>query len=100
MTRLATLVAAIALILPSAALAQGSSSCQAYNSQTCSSISTTTTAASSSPATSSTLASTATEPTTGQTLPFTGIDVVLLAVGGGVLLAGGLVVRRLSRRLS
>jgi hypothetical protein len=33
------------------------------------------------------------------TLPFTGLDVVLLAAGGGTLLGAGFVVRRLSRRL-
>jgi hypothetical protein len=31
-------------------------------------------------------------------LPFTGLDVVLLIAGGATLLAGGLVVRRLSHR--
>ena len=34
------------------------------------------------------------------TLPFTGLDVVLLVAGGGTLLAAGFVVRRLSRRLN
>ncbi|HKO27868.1 MAG TPA: hypothetical protein VJU80_10455 [Solirubrobacteraceae bacterium] len=33
------------------------------------------------------------------TLPFTGLDVVLLVAGGGTLLAAGFVVRKLSRRL-
>jgi hypothetical protein len=33
-------------------------------------------------------------------LPFTGLDIVLLVVGGGALLTGGFVVRRLSRRLN
>lgn len=80
MRRIATLAVAIALMIPSAALAQGSSTCQAYNPQTCTSTSETT-------ATSS-----------QGTLPFTGLDVALLALGGGTLLGAGLVVRRLSRR--
>jgi hypothetical protein len=78
MKRIATLVVALALIAaPASALAQGSSTCQAYNQQTCSPNSV----------------------SQGQ-LPFTGIDVVLLVAGGGTLLGTGFVVRRLSRRLS
>jgi hypothetical protein len=68
---------ALALMAPSAALAQ-SSTCQAYSPQTCN--------VSSSEAT-----------TTEGTLPFTGVNVGLLALGGGTLLGAGLVVRRLSR---
>jgi multisubunit Na+/H+ antiporter MnhB subunit len=37
--------------------------------------------------------------TSQSTLPFTGLDVVLLAAGGGSLLGAGFVVRRLSRNL-
>jgi hypothetical protein len=66
------------LLLPGAASA-ASSTCQVYNPQTCPQGSTTAT------------------PTTISALPFTGIDVVLLLAGGTILLAGGLVVRRLSR---
>lgn len=68
---------ALALMAPSAALAQ-SSTCQAYSPQTCN------------------VSSEAT--TTGATLPFTGVNVGLLALGGGTLLGAGLVVRRLSRQ--
>ena len=68
----------IALALPASAFASGNSTCQAYNPQLCSSVSNTT--------------------GTGS-LPFTGLDVVLLVAGGGTLLAAGFVVRRLSRRL-
>jgi hypothetical protein len=85
MRRIATLVVAVALMLPGAALlvpstaaAAGSSTCQAYNPQSC-------------PPDGSTVNS--------GTLPFTGLDVVLLLAGGGTLLAAGFVVRRLSRRL-
>ena len=70
------------LLLPSASLAS-SSTCQSYNPQTCQ-------AASSTTATESSTTSTS-------TLPFTGLDVVLLAAGGAALLAGGLIVRRISR---
>lgn len=41
-----------------------------------------------------------TKSTAQSTLPFTGLDVVLLAAGGGTLLGTGLVVRRLSRGVS
>jgi hypothetical protein len=82
MKRIATLAVGLALLLPGTALATSSSTCQAYNPQLC----TVTT-------------NTSTPSSAAGTLPFTGLDVVLLAVGGGVLVAAGLVVRRLSRRL-
>ncbi len=82
MQRIAILAVAIALMVPAAALAQSSSTCQAYNPQLCSSVNTG----------SSTTSS-------AGTLPFTGLDVVLLAAGGGTLVGAGFVVRRLSRRL-
>jgi cell division protein FtsW (lipid II flippase) len=87
MKRIVILVVAIGLMMvPSAALAQ-SSTCQAYNPQTCESSSE-----------SSSAATTTTATTESGTLPFTGLDVALLAAGGGTLLAAGFVVRRLSRR--
>jgi hypothetical protein len=87
MKRIATLIATVALlVLPSAAFASGSSTCQSYNQQLCQVASNT--ATDTSPSTTTTRAS---------TLPFTGLDVGLLVVGGGVLLTAGLVVRRLSR---
>lgn len=80
MKRIAALAVVIALMVPGTALAQGSSTCQAYNPQTC--------------------AVTRNAPSSrAGSLPFTGLDVGLLAAGGGVLLGAGLVVRRLSRRL-
>ena len=42
---------------------------------------------------------TTTAATSAGSLPFTGLDVVLLAVGGGTLLGVGLVVRRMSRNI-
>jgi hypothetical protein len=84
MRRIATVMVGLGLMLaPSTALAQQSSTCQAYNPQLCSVSSETGTTSSSSES----------------TLPFTGLDAALLAAGGGGLLASGLVVRRLSRRL-
>jgi hypothetical protein len=82
MKRLAILIATLGLLLlPGAALA--SSTCQQYSSQDCS---------------VSTVATSATTTTTSaSTLPFTGLDVVLLAAGGGTLLGAGLIVRRMSR---
>jgi hypothetical protein len=84
MKRIATLLVGLVLVLaPSTAFAQESSTCQAYNPQLCTVSS----------------QSTATTSTSSGTLPFTGLDVGLLAVGGGALLGAGLVVRRLSQRL-
>jgi hypothetical protein len=81
----------VALMVPMAAFAAGSSTCQGYHpQQPCPTTVNTTTTVSTSPTTATT--------STG-TLPFTGLDIVLLVAGGGVLLAGGFVVRRLSRRL-
>jgi hypothetical protein len=80
-----TLIVGMALMLPGSALAATSSTCQSYNPQLCS------------VASNANGATTTTTSTTQSTLPFTGLDVVLLAVGGGSLLGAGLVVRRLSR---
>ena len=89
MRRIATIAACFAVLLaPASALAQSSSTCNAYNPQLCS---------------SNNLNSnnnTSTEPLSSSTLPFTGLDVLLLAVGGGTLAGTGLVVRRLSRRIN
>jgi hypothetical protein len=85
MKRIATLLAGLALMAaPSSALAQSSSECQAYNPQLCS---------------VSDENGTTTTSSEG-TLPFTGLDVALLAVGGGGLLGAGLAVRGLSRRMN
>jgi hypothetical protein len=84
MRRIATFMVGFALLAaPASALASSSSTCQAYNSETCGPTQITTTV-----------------PTPNQQLPFTGLDVVLLVVGGGTLLGAGFVVRRVSRRLS
>jgi hypothetical protein len=82
MKRIATVAATIALATPGAAMAAGTSStCQAYNSQLCS--------------------VTHHRANDGDgTLPFTGLDAALLAVGGGTLLGSGFLVRRLSGRQS
>jgi hypothetical protein len=81
MKRIATVIVGLALMLPAAASAN--STCSAYNPTLCSVASNT--------------ASRTTPTTTASTLPFTGLDVGLLAAGGGLLLGAGLVVRRLSR---
>ena len=82
MRRIVILAVAIALMVPGTALAQGGSTCQAYNPQLCQSVSSSSSSGSEG------------------TLPFTGLDVALLAAGGGTLLGAGLVVRRLARRLT
>jgi hypothetical protein len=71
-------------MIPATALAQGSSTCQAYNPQTCSALSNHQRNA---------------VPTSSGALPFTGLDIVLLVIGGGALLSTGLVVRRLTHRV-
>ncbi len=76
MKRTATLAAALVLAVPGTAAAAGSSTCQAYNPQTCTVVHT--------------------SGGGGGTLPFTGLNAALLAVGGGGLLGAGLAVRRLS----
>jgi hypothetical protein len=89
MKRISALVGVLGVLLlmvPSGALA--SSTCQSYSPQTCAS-------------TGNTPASTASaNASSSGTLPFTGLDVVLLLAGGGTLLGAGLVVRRMSRRLN
>lgn len=81
MKRIVMLVVVVAALMVPAAAFADSSTCQAYNPQLCESSS----------------AGTTTDASEG-TLPFTGLDVALLAAGGGTLLAAGFVVRRLSNR--
>jgi hypothetical protein len=83
MKRIAVLAVLIALMTPGVAFATGSSTCQAYNPQLCSSVNTSNSGSSG----------------TG-TLPFTGIDVVLLVAGGLTLLSAGFVIRKVSGRLN
>ena len=94
MRRIAILAVGIALLLPSVALG-ASSTCQAYNRETCTVTTSTISTASGGPG-SSTSGPTGT--TASGTLPFTGVDAVLLAGGGLTLLFAGFTVRRLSRR--
>ncbi|MGH2866537.1 MAG: hypothetical protein ACRDNK_03075 [Solirubrobacteraceae bacterium] len=84
MKKIVALIVGLALMAPSAALAQGGSTCQSYNPQLCS-------------VSSNTKDRTTATTASASTLPFTGLDVVLLAAGGGALLGAGLLVRRLSR---
>lgn len=87
MKRIAALAVTIAWVFPATALATGSSTCQAYNPQTCNVSSSQANAASSTGAASS------------GSLPFTGLDIVLLVIGGGTLIGAGLVVRAATRRM-
>jgi len=80
----------LALVAPGMAVAS-SSTCQGYSHKTCESVGS---------GTSGNGPGSTTETTSAGTLPFTGLDVVLLVVGGGALLSAGFVVRRLSRRLN
>ncbi len=74
-------------MVPATALASGGSTCQGYKRQTCNVVSTTQPSGPSGA-------------THSDSLPFTGLDVVLLVIGGGTLLATGLVVRALTRRVN
>lgn len=87
MKHIAALVLTIVLMVPATALATVSSTCQAYNPQTCNVLSTTQQSAT-------------TSTTHSDSLPFTGLDVVLLLIGGGTLIGTGLVVRALTRRVN
>ncbi len=87
MKRIAALVVTIALVIPATTLANGSSTCQAYSPQTCNVLSAQGNAGSSTGAASS------------GALPFTGLDIVLLVIGGGTLLGAGLVIRTVTRRM-
>jgi hypothetical protein len=89
MKRVVAIIVGLALALPGSALASScNSSNSAYGGQDCQ---------------VSNNAQSQTSPTTASaatgSLPFTGLDAVLLAAGGGALLGVGLVVRRVSRNL-
>ena len=97
MKRISALVGVLGVLVlavPSVALA-ASSTCQGYGSQTCSSVGNGN--VSSGNVSSGNVTSNA---NSAGTLPFTGLDVVLLVAGGGTLLGAGFLVRRLSRRLN
>jgi hypothetical protein len=87
MKRITVLILAIVALIPASALAKDSSTCQAYNPQTCNVLSTEGNAASSTGAASS------------GSLPFTGLDVFLLLIGAGTLIGAGFVLRAVTRRM-
>ncbi len=94
MRRIATLALVLTLLLPASALAAGNSTCQAYNPQTCSAVSTVQTAK------PTYVDNTSVATSSAKTLPFTGLDAVLLVGGGAMLLAAGFGVRVLSKRMN
>lgn len=91
------LLGVLALVGPGMALASSSSTCQGYGGKSCASVGSGT-AGTGSGTGSGTDNAAATVTTSTGTLPFTGLDVVLLVAGGGALLSAGFVVRRLSRQ--
>ncbi len=88
MKRIVALVVTVALMAPATALASGSSSCGSYNPSALCSVN-----ANKDKDNGNTAA------TAASTLPFTGLDAILLAAGGATLLGAGAVVRVLSRRM-
>ncbi len=87
MKKILALIVGIAMMAPSLASASGGSTCAAYNPQLpCNKVSNVTAQKTN-----------ATNAASTGTLPFTGVDLVLLVAGGSALLGTGLVVRRLSR---
>ena len=106
---LLALIVGLAMVAPSAALAD-SSSCQAYGGKTCPTSNTTGTTApgpttgvattgtpTNTPTVSPVVTATPAATKSTGTLPFTGLDLAALLVGASVLLGGGFVVRYLSR---
>jgi hypothetical protein len=85
------------MVAPGSALADSSSTCQAYNPQLC--LVSPGTTQSGGPGGGGGSGQTSAGAASSGTLPFTGLDVVLLAAGGGTLVGAGFVVRRASRRL-
>jgi hypothetical protein len=83
--RVIALIIALALMAPASAFASGGSSCSSYNSPALCSVSASKT--------------TNTSANAASTLPFTGLDAILLAAGGATLLGAGAVIRVLSRRM-
>jgi hypothetical protein len=84
--RVLALVIAFALMAPASAFAADSSSCGSYNPSALCSVTANKT-------------KNTTNATAASTLPFTGLDAILLAAGGATLLGAGAVVRVLSRRM-
>lgn len=89
MKRTIALVVTIAVLIPGAAIASANSSQSSYGSADIHSVVSSQTTAASPSASSVSSAS-------AGSLPFTGLDVGALAVGGIVLLGAGVAVRRLS----
>lgn len=77
-------------------MAAGSSTCQAYDPQTCNVVGSQTNQRAQNTVSAQTNARTVAS-SNAATLPFTGLDVALLASGGLALLAAGVVVRYVSR---
>ena len=102
MKRIATIIVGLALLLPSTALAQTNATCQGYSQKVCnvSAFTQTNGPSGTEPSSAVNAASNTTAGTSSSSLPFTGLDVGLLAVGGAALLGAGLFVRRASRGLS
>jgi hypothetical protein len=103
----AAIAATLALLAPGAALAQGGSTCQAYNSNNCqiapgggtTGANTGTTGANTGTTGANTGNTTAaTNVSLGSSLPFTGLDAALLGAGGLTFAGIGFAVRRIATR--
>jgi hypothetical protein len=94
------IVGVLALIAPNMALASSSSTCQGYSGKSCASVGSGTAGNGNGNANGGTGNGSTVAATSTGTLPFTGLDVILLVAGGATLLGAGFVVRRLSRGLN
>ncbi len=93
MKRIVALVISIAMLIPGAAVASANSTQSSYGQNDVHSVVSPRTTANSG---TNSAGAPSTSPASTGSLPFTGLDVGALAVGGIVLLGAGVVVRRMS----
>lgn len=92
MKRTVALIASLAMLIPGAAVASANSTSSSYGQHDVQSVIATRT-----PATTTAAVTTASNNTSAAgSLPFTGLDIGALALGGVVLLGAGVAVRRMS----
>lgn len=91
MKRTVALIASFAMLIPGAAVASANSTSSSYGQHDVQSVIATRT-----PATTAAVTTTTSSATSAGSLPFTGLDIGALALGGVMLLGAGVAVRRMS----